>query len=267
MARVLAHAHTTWSHDGTLSLAQWVELAQSRGCEAVLFSEHEESGWTPNRYQSYVADCQAATTAEVQLIPGLEFRQDGYHLLCYGLEHLPKRPSPPRELAAAVHAQGRVLCLAHPAKYEWRFPHSLLAAADAVEVWNSKWIYDGTLGPHPKSLALAPAKLPWVGQDVHKTKHLSPLYFSTASPDILEDLAHGRFQVVLGRRRWTPEQLRRRSMRALLQRLRAPAMRAALTAYRSARRLRLGSGSTAVAIGNERLRLHGISEGGEPTSE
>ena len=129
----------------------------------------------------------------MRLIPGIEFNQDGYHVLCYGLRHLPRRPSSLAELAADVHRQGCVLALAHPGKYHWRVPRALIAGVDAIEVWNSKWIYDGAAGPHPRSIQLAARRRMQViaGQDVHKPKHLSPLILMTRGDgdDILGDIA------------------------------------------------------------------------------
>jgi hypothetical protein len=209
-----------------------VKQARARRIDAVLLSEHEETGWTPARYSKYVLQCRAASTRGVQLIPGIEFSQDGFHVLCYGLQHFPPRPSTAAQLAAAVHAQGCRLCLAHPAKYRWRHPAELVAAADAVEVWNSKWIYDGTCGPHPQSLRLAAGKQWLVGQDVHKAKHFAPLYLQTEGPEIMADLATGRYQIVYAEIASSPAQLGARPFWQALQLGRTETLKAALVTYR-----------------------------------
>lgn len=232
MIRVLVHAHSIWSYDSKLTLANWVKLAHQLSLSAVLLSEHEETGWTPKRYADYVAACHAASTKDVKLIPGIEFNQDGFHLLCYGLRYFPLRPSSITQLADAVRAQGCWLCLAHPGKYQWRYPHSLLQVVDGVEVWNSKWIYDGTVGPHPRSVKLAQGKVLLVGQDVHRLKHLSALYIETATADILTDLLSGRYWIVLDNSRWTPKQLIYRPVAGLVQRCRTATLRAGLAVYR-----------------------------------
>src|SRR5688500_13036824 len=97
--RGLAHAHTDWSHDGRLTLAEWASIAATWPCDGVLLSEHEGSGWTPERYDAYVRACEHASTARVTLLPGIEFLQDGCHVLCYGLRRWPTRPSTALELA------------------------------------------------------------------------------------------------------------------------------------------------------------------------
>jgi hypothetical protein len=236
MALVLAHAHTIWSYDGTLTIEQWRELARQRAIDAVLFAEHEETGWTSDRYALYATACARASTPELALIPGIEFNQDGYHVLCYGLREWPRRPSSSEELAAAVHRQGCFLCLAHPARYEWSYPDSLLRVVDAVEVWNSNWVCEGTFGPHPRSLELARGKPMLAGQDVHQPKHLSALYIRTTSDDVLADLQVGRYSFCLGNHAWTQKQLASRAVAASVQRWRTRIVRSGLQSYRWIRR-------------------------------
>src|SRR5262245_8526782 len=91
--RVLAHAHSTWSHDGHLPLDAYHALAPRLDATVVLLTEHEETGWTAERYDHYVRVCASLSTPAVRLIPGIEFNQQGYHLLCYGLRAFPHRPS------------------------------------------------------------------------------------------------------------------------------------------------------------------------------
>lgn len=235
--RLLLHAHSTWSYDGTLSLDEWPRIAKAAGCDAVLFSEHEDAHWTPRRYRDYLDECQRCSRDGVTLVGGIEFEQEGRHLLCYGLRAWPQRPSTATELAGAVQAQGRSLCLAHPGKYQWAFSDSILEAVDAVEVWNSKWIYDGHLGPHPRSLTLARGKRLLVGQDVHKPKHVAAVFVDIDGNDPVAALERGDYRIVRGRRAWSPARLRAWRVVPALQRTRTVAMRTALTGYRLVRGL------------------------------
>ena len=75
-----------------------------------------------------------------------------------------------------------------------------------------------------------------VGQDVHKVKHLSPLYLVTPSEHILGDLQAGRYLFDLDNRCWTSEQLQRRSLAPLMQIWRTLAVQTGLKCYRWARR-------------------------------
>jgi len=234
MALSIAHAHTTWSYDGTLTLDDWRELARRHSIDAVLFADHEQDGWSPTRYAEYTAACAAASTSDVRLIPGIEFDQEGYHLLCYGLREWPTRPSTPHALADAAHEQGCLLCLAHPGRYSWTYPQMILDAVDAVEVWNSSWVADGLVGPHPRSLAMARGRAMIVGQDVHKRKHLSKVYLETPTHDVIADLRGGRYRFVFANRCWKPEQLCQRRIAAATQRVRTPLLRRALHEYRRA---------------------------------
>jgi hypothetical protein len=234
--RVLAHAHSTWSYDGRLTLGDWRRLAAERGCGAVLFAEHEESGWNAERYVSYVEACAAASDAGVRLIPGVEFSQGGQHVLCYGLRNWPDRPCSIDVLAHAAREQGCVLCLAHPGRYRWTYPASVLDAVDAIEVWNSSWVCDGSLGPHPRTIALAGQRQLFVGQDVHKRHHLGSLYFQVPGDDPIEALRTGAFEVVHAGRAWSRGRLLHTGLRARAQQVRTGVVRGALQLYRGIRR-------------------------------
>lgn len=253
MIRVLAHAHSTWSHDGCIALSAYPGLAHGLGAVVVLLSEHEESGWDAARYDAYVQACDTLSTRDVRLVPGLEFRQEGHHLLCYGLRALPLRPSSIDRLADDVHRDGCLLVLAHPGKYHWRIPPALLHAVDAVEIWNSKWIYDGAAGPHPASLRLATGKLDLFGQDVHKPKHLSSLLLLIEGDDPIEALARGRYGVEWhGQALMDGEWRERDAVARAGARLHRVGMDVALAGHRAAGRLWHPSGATSHA---DRLRV------------
>jgi hypothetical protein len=247
--RVLAHAHTNWSHDSDLTLKDWVDIARERKCDAVLLTEHEETGWTSHRYREYVNACAEASSSDVKIVPGIELNHQGFHVLCYGLQHFRGRPNTLTELARWVSDQGCWLSLAHPGKYQWRYPQDLLEAVQAVEVWNSKWIYDGPLGPHPSTMAIAAGKRWLVGQDAHKRAHLSQLYLETTTREILPDLRDGRYRILMGERAWTPADLRSRLAASVAQQIRTRALRTGLPAYRWTRRkLRLVTHYSAPAM-------------------
>jgi len=101
--RVLAHAHSHYSHDSMLALSDWIAIARELGVGTVLLTDHEETGWDEERFAEYVRDCRAKSTRDVTLVPGIEFSQEGRHLLCYGLQAIPPRPSssPSRRRRAA----------------------------------------------------------------------------------------------------------------------------------------------------------------------
>jgi hypothetical protein len=236
MTRVLAHAHTNWSHDSSLTVEDWIDIARERKCDAVLLTEHEETGWTADRYRDYVTACAEASTSAVRIMPGLELNHDGFHVLCYGLQHFRGRPNTLSELIRWVNDQGCWLSLAHPGKYRWRYPQELLDAVEAVEVWNSKWIYDGPVGPHPATMAIAAGKRWLVGQDAHKRAHLSDLYLETTTRDILRDLREGRYRILMSARAWTPAELSSRVVAPVAQQIRTTALRTGLPALRWTRR-------------------------------
>ena len=126
----------------------------------------------------------------------------------------------------------------------------MLAAVDGVEVWNSKWIYDGGLGPHPRSLALASGKLWMAGQDVHRHKHFSRLLIETPSPDVLEDLAAGRYVFLNAGNRISVRSLAVRGAMGVAQRVRTWALRHVIRGIRAWRRLKSRARSTAARSGS-----------------
>jgi glycosyltransferase involved in cell wall biosynthesis len=121
-------------------------------------------------------------------------------------------------------------------------PSPILDAVDAIEIWNSKWIYDGASGPHPQSRRLAPEKAVLIGQDIHKVKHLSPLVLVThgAASDVLDDLANNRYHFAWRDRCWSPAELRGDDYAVTSPtraRLHHVTLNAALRGYRTTRRL------------------------------
>jgi len=60
--RVLAHAHSHYSHDSMLALSDWIAIARELGVGTVLLTDHEETGWDEERFAEYVRDCRAKST-------------------------------------------------------------------------------------------------------------------------------------------------------------------------------------------------------------
>ena len=80
--KVLAHAHTTYSADGELTVAELADLATLRGFQAVLVSDHFEH-LTVESFAHLVADCKAITSC--LMVPGYERSWRGYHVLALGV--------------------------------------------------------------------------------------------------------------------------------------------------------------------------------------
>lgn len=198
--KVLAHAHTTYSADGELTVPELADLARRRGFDAVLLSDHFEH-LTAESFGRLVAECRSVRSC--LMVPGYERSWRGYHVLALGVLQWFDDPTP-AGWAARVKQAGGFVAIAHPGRYRHDIPPDLLEVCDAVEVWNSKRGYDGPVGPHPAALRLLGAgRRPICGQDLHGVRHASNValetHGSTADPQcILDDLRQGRYLMTNG---------------------------------------------------------------------
>lgn len=166
--KVLVHAHTTFSDDGELSPRELALLARQHGFEAVLIADHFES-LTAEKFRQLLQECRRIE--ECLMIPGYERNWGGYHVLALGLDRWVDDPGLV-DWAERLRALGALTVLAHPGRYRHRVPPQTLEICEAVEVWNSKRIYDGAAGPNPRSYRLLGEKrFPLCGQDLHGLRH------------------------------------------------------------------------------------------------
>ena len=125
--RLDLHIHSERSPDGRMTLREIAERARAAGLDGVAVCDHDR---TLDEVPEF---------PDLLLIPGIEVSTEHGHLL--GL--FVKEPIGTRkfeEAAAAIHAQGGLVVLAHP------FEHSrdagriapIAALLDGVEVWNSR---------------------------------------------------------------------------------------------------------------------------------
>jgi hypothetical protein len=198
--KLMIHAHTTYSADGELSPAQLALLARQRGFDAVLVSDHFES-LSPESFTSLVADCSAIS--QCIMIPGYERSFRGYHVLALGID----RWFDHRDILTwcdNVRDTGGITAIAHPVRYNHAIPADILEAVDAVEVWNSKFVYDGEVGPNPRAYRLlGQRRYPLCSQDLHGTRHASSVGVELAShcssiAQITSCLARGDYRMTNG---------------------------------------------------------------------
>jgi len=168
--KVLIHAHTTFSNDGDLPPQQLADIAARRGFDAALVTDHFES-MTRDSFCELVQQCRGIATC--WMIPGYERSWDGYHMLALGVSEWYDDPDL-ATWAQRVRAAGGLVVLAHPVRYGHSIPRPILNECDAVEVWNSKFAYDGSIGPDPKAYELlGKERFPLCGQDFHGVRHLT----------------------------------------------------------------------------------------------
>ncbi len=176
-ARTVAHVHSDWSDDGSVSLDRIAAMFTRLRCRVVLMSEHSR-GFTAARWQEYVQACRAASTGRVLLVPGIEYgdADDVVHLPVWGELPFFGDRVPVGKLLPQVAEAGGTAIWAHPwRRAAWRrFEPSWLPYLTAVEVWNRK--YDG-IAPSREALALARREglAAAVALDFHTRRQLFPL--------------------------------------------------------------------------------------------
>jgi hypothetical protein len=177
--KVMIHAHTTYSADGELRPAQLAAVARNKGFDAVLVSDHFES-LREDSFAKLAAEC--GEIRNCLMIPGYERSFRGYHVLALGIDcWIADRNI--LNWCDNVRAAGGITAIAHPVRYNHDIPADIIEAVDAVEVWNSKFGYDGTFGPNPRAYKLlGTRRYPLCSQDLHGTRHASPVGVQLQSP-------------------------------------------------------------------------------------
>ena len=173
----VVHVHSNYSHDGRDSLASLATFAAQRGIGFIGLTDHAED-FSEARWHEYVAECAAASTDGVRLIPGLEFRFAGFrglHLLAFGLARWIE-PTTPDEFITLAPPASRFTAVAHPILAGYEIPASVRGGIDAVEVWNAT--YNTRYLPDPRSFRLLhemqiarPSIVCFAGLDQHDARN------------------------------------------------------------------------------------------------
>ena len=176
-ARVVLHAHSTWSYDGAWTLAEIARFYGRFGVDAVMMSEHD-TGFEPDQFETYRAACAAASTDRCTLVPGIEYSSpnNDIHLPTWGLGHFLGEHRPTLDTLRDVQAAGGVSIFAHPIRRDvWRqYDPAWTPFLSAIEVWNRK--SDGiSFGVQAHALVERTGLPATVGQDFHKLRHAYPL--------------------------------------------------------------------------------------------
>lgn len=175
--RAAAHIHSEWSDDAAWPLERLVESFRKRHCSVLLMCEHSR-GFSDAKWSRYVEACAKASTADVLVVPGIEYNDSDnvVHVPVWGdLPFLGEEPDI-AEVLARAEAEDGIAVFAHPwRKDAWkRFDPEWAKRLTAVEIWNRK--YDGWA---PNRAALAYQKeldLPgFVSLDFHTARQFFPL--------------------------------------------------------------------------------------------
>lgn len=198
------HMHSDYSHDGKDSLETLRATCLERGIGFVGMTDHAED-LDRGTFQTYLGRSAELSGPGFMMIPGLEFRFEGFkglHLLAMGLREWIE-PTTPAEFFEQARGRARMTVLAHPVLARYRIPDVVLENIDAIEVWNGT--YNTRYLPDPKSIRLVqdmrrrrPEVVATVGLDQHDSRNDRELrvVLPSESPDPLGELRAGRFENV-----------------------------------------------------------------------
>jgi hypothetical protein len=136
------HAHSDWSYDGRLALAEVAALFKRHRYDAVFMCEHDR-GFSSERLQDYVEHCKSASSSGALLVPGIEYadEDDVVHIPVWGDVPFLGEGIPTAELLEAVVGHDGVPVLAHPRRRDaWKVVDpDWLRLCTGIEVWTRKW--------------------------------------------------------------------------------------------------------------------------------
>lgn len=147
------HVHSSYSHDCCDSLERLREFALERRIAFVGLTDHAED-FTGERFEAYVRHCRSVSDVRVLIVPGLEYRFDGFpgmHLLALGLTRW-IAPRTPHEFILQTEDAATFTVAAHPGLANYRLPEVVAQGIDAVEVWNAS--YNTRYLPDPRAIRL-----------------------------------------------------------------------------------------------------------------
>jgi predicted metal-dependent phosphoesterase TrpH len=174
MIKVLFHSHTTYSDDGKLSCQQLADLGKQYGFSHIFLSDHFEH-IDNQSYNALIKECEELNKVnDCQLIPGYEKSWEGYHICGYNIVSWVNSQNF-EQWCQMVKDQGGFVVSVHPTKYNFNIPEQLLKHCDGLEIWNSKWPYDGNVYPSPRALDIPFKGIKLCGQDVHKKSDFNDL--------------------------------------------------------------------------------------------
>lgn len=160
----IIHAHSTYSYDGKLSLEELKRLLFSRGHAFCCVTEHTDE-MTEEQAAEFVKECFRLSDKSFVFIPGFEVPYKDAHVMMIGTEAFLGQFADEHLLARWADLSEWVV-LAHPVRNHFEVDAPLLAAIDAIEVWNQQ--YDGKAAPRFRSLRLL-ADLQLDRPDLHAT--------------------------------------------------------------------------------------------------
>ena len=114
-ALAACHIHSDWSYDGSWPIEQLAAEFARRGYNVLLMTEHDR-GFSQARLEDYRAVCLRASTAEMLVVPGIEYSDasNTIHILTWGDVPFLGEGMPTSTVLEEVNRARGVSVFAHP---------------------------------------------------------------------------------------------------------------------------------------------------------
>lgn len=173
------HFHSNYSYDGHDRIQDIVAFLRNRGCSFVFLTEHDDD-FTDLKMERFVEDCEAASSEDFLVVPGIEFRcGNKVHILGLGLKNF-FRCEDPKKVAEKINELEAKAIIAHPVRYADNVDYELIKLVDGVEIWNGN--KDSRFLINPSVLTqfifwkkVNPKLVAVCGGDHHNLAHYFPL--------------------------------------------------------------------------------------------
>ncbi|WP_254862598.1 PHP domain-containing protein [Halovivax gelatinilyticus] len=136
MQTVELHTHTSRSYDGRDPVDLVLEQAQAVGLDAIAITDHDE-------IEASLEAVERAPSYDLLAIPGVEISSKAGHVLGIGIEEAVPPGLSFAETLNGIRERGGIAIVPHPFQESRhgvmaRITRTELAAADAIEVYNSR---------------------------------------------------------------------------------------------------------------------------------
>ncbi|HSH00624.1 MAG TPA: PHP domain-containing protein, partial [candidate division Zixibacteria bacterium] len=159
--RLLHHVHTRRSHDSLMSPEDILAFARRHAIDAVLVTDHDT--------HLGAADCRALIGPDDPLIPlAAEYKSTQGDMICAFIRE-PITSRDPMTIIRETHRQDGLVILPHPFRFS-DFSHEVLAACDAIEVFNARTPAALNTRAHEAAQQLGKAMI--AGPDAHRSVEL-----------------------------------------------------------------------------------------------
>ena len=204
MLSVELHSHSELSYDGRDPVELLLEQAEAVGLDALAVTDHDEID----------ASLEAAALAEeygLVGIPGMEVSSAAGHVLALGVEAIVPAGLEYDETLDRIRELGGIAVVPHPFQTSRHgvaahITHDQLAAADAIEVYNSR-LFTGRSNRQAEAFAEARGLPMTAGSDAHIAEMVGQAVTEVdaryrSAEGVLDAVADGRTSVVGKRTPW-----------------------------------------------------------------